>query len=268
MLKIGDFARLGQVSVRMLRNYDELGLLVPAQVDQWTNYRSYTAGQLARLNRIVALKDLGFSLDAVGRLLDQDLSFEELQGMLRLRQAELADQLRNTADRLAAVEARLRLIEGERHMSEREFVVKALPGMRVAERSFTAATQPEIGQRIGPLFGEVEAAIRAAGGQPGVGLSYYVVTPDGMECHAGFSYAGAPGDGFEVTELPAVPEAVSQVHLGSMATIGGSWQAFGTWLEEHGAEPSGASRELYLETPEGQEDAWVTELQLPFVRHS
>ena len=40
MLKIGDFAWLGQVSVRMLRNDDELGLLVPAHVDPWTNYRS------------------------------------------------------------------------------------------------------------------------------------------------------------------------------------------------------------------------------------
>jgi DNA-binding transcriptional MerR regulator len=268
MLKIGDFARLGQVSVRMLRNYDELGLLVPARVDPWTNYRSYTAGQLARLNRIVALKDLGFSLDAVGRLLEGDLSFEELKGMLRLRQAELADQLRNTADRLAAVEARLRLIEGERHMSEREFVVKSLPPLRVAERSFTAATQPEIGQRIGPLFGEVEAALRAAGAQPGVALAYYVVTAEGMECHAGFAYSGEPGQGFDVAELPAVPEAVSQVHLGSMATIGGSWQAFGAWLEEHGAEPTGASREIYLEAPEGDMDAWVTELQMPFSRNS
>lgn len=267
-MKIGDFARLGQVSVRMLRNYDELGLLVPAQVDQWTNYRSYTAGQLARLNRIVALKDLGFSLDAVGRLLEADLSFEELQGMLRLRQAELADQLRDTADRLAAVEARLRLIEGEGHMSEREFAVKALPAMRVAEKSFTAATQAEIGRRIGPLFGEVEAAIRAAGGAPGAGLAYYVVTPDGMECHAGFGYNGEPAPGFEVSELPPVPEAVSQVHLGSVRNISGSWQAFGAWLEEHGAEPSGASREVYLETPEGDQDAWVTELQLPFVRQA
>ena len=266
-MKIGDFARLGQVSVRMLRNYDELGLLVPAQVDPWTNYRSYTAGQLARLNRIVALKDLGFSLDAVGRLLDEDLSFEELRGMLRLRQAELADQLRTTGDRLAAVEARLRLIEGEKHMSEREFVVKSLPAVRVAERSFTASVPEEIGPRVGPLFGEVYAAILATGAQPGVGISYYVVGPDGMECHAGFGYTGEPAPGFEVTELPAVPEAVTQVHLGAMATIGASWQAVGAWLEEHAAEPSGPSREVYLETPEGDEDSWVTELQGPFPRH-
>lgn len=265
-MKIGDFARLGQVSVRMLRNYDELGLLVPAHVDPWTNYRSYTAGQLARLNRIVALKDLGFSLEAVGRLLDADLSAEQLRGMLAARRSELAQELRSTTARLAAVEVRLRLIEGEQHMSEREFVVKSLPALRVAEKSVMVNSQSEIGERVGPLFGEVYGAIRAAGAEPGVGISYYVVLPDGMECHAGFGYSGEPAAGFDVTDLPAT-EAVTQVHLGSMATIGESWQAFGAWLEEQGAEPSGISREIYLETPEGDEDAWVTELQLPFVRH-
>jgi DNA-binding transcriptional MerR regulator len=268
MLKIGDFARLGQVSVRMLRNYDELGLLVPAHVDPWTNYRSYTAGQLARLNRIVALKGLGFSLDAVGRLLDEDLTVEQLRGMLVLRRAELADELRSTTGRLAAVEARLRLIEGEQSMSEREFVVKALPAMRVAERSFAVSAPEEIGPRVGPLFGEVYGAIRAAGAEPGLGLSYYVVGAEGMECHAGFGYGGEPASGFDLVELPAVAEAVTQVHLGSMATIGESWQAFGAWLEEHGAEPAGPSREVYLEAPMDDEDAWVTELQLPFVRRS
>ncbi len=265
-MKIGDFARLGQVSVRMLRNYDELGLLVPAHVDPWTNYRSYTAGQLARLNRIVALKELGFSLQAVGRLLDDDLGVEQLRGMLALRRAELAEELRSTTERLAAVEARLRLIEGESSVSEREFVVKALPAVRVAERSIRVTSQPEIGQRIGAVFGEVYAAVLAAGAEPGQGISYYVLDGDAMECHAGYQYQGAPAAGFEVVELPATATAVTQVHLGSMATIGESWQAFGAWLEEHDAEPAGISREVYLETPDGSEDAWVTELQLPFVR--
>ena len=70
MIHIGEFARLGQVSMRMLRHYDQLGLLTPDRVDPWTGYRSYSAGQLARLNRIVALKGLGFPLTQVARLLD------------------------------------------------------------------------------------------------------------------------------------------------------------------------------------------------------
>lgn len=265
-MRIGDFARLGQVSVRMLRNYDELGLLVPAQVDPWTNYRSYNAGQLARLNRIVALKDLGFTLEAVGRLIEDEVGVEQLRGMLKLRREELATELHDTTERLAAVERRLALIEGEGQMSNRDFVVKALPAQRLAELSATVSGQEEISAAVGPLFDRVVRALLASGAQPGTGVGYYLTTDDGMDCHAGFRYAGEPADGFVIGELPAVAEAVTLVHLGSMATIGASWQAVGGWLDENGAEPAGPCREIYLETPMDDPDAWVTELQQPFVR--
>jgi len=264
-LKIGDFARLGQVSVRMLRNYDELGLLVPAHVDPWTNYRSYSAAQLARLNRIVALRGLGFGLEAIGRLLDDHLTVAQLEGMLVLRRAELAEQLRATGDQLAAVERRLRLIEGESQMDQ-EFVVKPVPALRLGELSCTVGAQDDISAHVGPLFGRVWDAMTAAGARPGLGVGYYVVGEDGMECHCGFAYDGEAGPGFGVGELPAVPEAVTLVHLGSMAGIGAAWQAVGRWLEDNGAEPSGACREVYLETPMDDPDAWVTELQQPFAR--
>ncbi|MFD6215421.1 MerR family transcriptional regulator, partial [Nocardia salmonicida] len=70
MFSIGDFARHGQVSVRMLRHYDAVGLLPPARVDAATGYRFYAAAQLARLNRLIALKELGFTLEQVGRMLE------------------------------------------------------------------------------------------------------------------------------------------------------------------------------------------------------
>lgn len=264
-MKIGDFARLGQVSVRMLRNYDELGLLVPAQVDPWTSYRSYTASQLARLNRIVALRGLGFGLEAIGHLLDDDLSVEQLEGMLKLRRAELADQLRSTSDQLRAVERRLRLIEGEQKM-DHELLVKPVPAVRLAELSGTVAGQDAVSDLVGPLFSRVYDALVAAGSQPGLAVGYYVTTEDGLECHAGFTFAGEPADGLQMAELPAIGEAVTLVHLGSMERIGESWQAIGRWLEENDAEPSGACREVYLETPADDQDAWVTELQQPFSR--
>ncbi len=264
-MKIGDFARLGQVSVRMLRNYDELGLLVPAHVDPWTNYRSYTAAQLARLNRIVALRGLGFGLEAIGRLLDDDVSVEHLEGMLKLRRAELAEQLRSTGAQLHDVERRLRLIEGEKQM-DREFVVKPIPSLRLAELSGTVSGQERISDLVGPLFGRVYDALQASGVHPGVGVGYYLSTEDGLECHAGFAYGGAPVPGVEIGELPAIGEAVTLVHLGSMETIGASWQAIGRWLEENGAEASAACREVYLEAPMDNQDDWVTELQQPFAR--
>lgn len=89
MYKIGEFSRLGQVSPRMLRHYDQLGLLRPSQIDRFTSYRYYTVDQLARLHRIMALKDLGIPLEQIGNLLQRDggLSDERLRGMLLMRQA-------------------------------------------------------------------------------------------------------------------------------------------------------------------------------------
>ncbi|WP_255355663.1 MerR family transcriptional regulator, partial [Frankia sp. CpI1-P] len=86
MFSIGDFARRGLVSVRMLRHYDALGLLRPAHVDPVSGYRFYQADQFARLNRIIALKDLGLTLTQVRAILDEQVSVAELRGMLRLRQ--------------------------------------------------------------------------------------------------------------------------------------------------------------------------------------
>ena len=69
MLKIGEFSKLSRVSVRMLRNYDEIGLLKPAEIDRFTDYRYYREDQLPTAGRIAALKDMGFSLADIVRIL-------------------------------------------------------------------------------------------------------------------------------------------------------------------------------------------------------
>src|SRR5262245_65829749 len=117
MLRIGDFSKLAQVPVPTLRYYDRLGLLKPAQVDKFTDYRYYTVEQLPRLNRILALKDLGFSLEQIERLLDEDLSLEQLRGMLKMKQAEVEQHLAEEHERLARIAARLRQIEREGSMT-------------------------------------------------------------------------------------------------------------------------------------------------------
>src|SRR5258708_3344144 len=88
MLKIGEFSRLSQVTIKTLHHYDEIGLLKPAQVDPFTDYRYYTVDQLPRLHSIMALKELGLSLEEIARLLLDDLPPEQIRGMFRLKQAE------------------------------------------------------------------------------------------------------------------------------------------------------------------------------------
>jgi DNA-binding transcriptional MerR regulator len=111
MFKIGEFSRISQVSAKTLRYYDEIGLLTPARVDRFTGYRYYSADQLPRLNRILALKDLGLSLEQIAALLDDDLPPAEIRGMLRLKRVEIQQHLEEEQARLARVEARLKQIE-------------------------------------------------------------------------------------------------------------------------------------------------------------
>ena len=113
MVNIGEFARLGGVSTRMLRHYDAIGVLRPADVDPYNGRRSYDVAQLPMPNRLVALKGLGFSLDEVGVLLSEGVDPAELHGMLRLRQAEFERRVRQDRHALGRVTARLRLIEQE-----------------------------------------------------------------------------------------------------------------------------------------------------------
>ncbi|MFN2189447.1 MAG: MerR family transcriptional regulator, partial [Candidatus Promineifilaceae bacterium] len=113
MLKIGEFSRLSEVTVKTLHHYDELGLLRPAHIDRFTGYRYYTVEQLPKIHRIMALKELGLSLEQISSLFQGDVSTEQIQGMLRLRQAEIQQQLREEQKRLALVEFRLRMVEAE-----------------------------------------------------------------------------------------------------------------------------------------------------------
>src|SRR5580765_5663921 len=108
MVNIGEFARYAGVSVRMLRHYDRLGLLAPDEVDPATGYRRYAAHQLPRLNRLLALKDLGFTLDQIGPVLDAEVGLDQLRGMLLLRRAQVAEQIDADLVRLDAIERRLR----------------------------------------------------------------------------------------------------------------------------------------------------------------
>ena len=126
MFRIGDFSRLTRVSLKTLRHYDAVGLFKPAYVDAFTDYRYYTFDQLPSLNRILALKGLGFSLESIRQMLDDDLSAEALRGMLLLRRTQLEQEATEAREKLQAVEIRLQQIEQEGKMSKIDVLMKEL----------------------------------------------------------------------------------------------------------------------------------------------
>jgi DNA-binding transcriptional MerR regulator len=272
MFSIGDFARLGLVSVRMLRHYDGIGLLAPARVDDATGYRWYAADQLPRLNRIVALRKLGFTLHQVAEMLDDTVSAEQLHGMLRLRRAELAAQVAADNARLAQVEARLRSIEREGKMPSVDVVLKKVPPVRVAELTALAASyeSEDIGPVIQPLYARVCAELERSGlSAEGPEIAYYEEVPEGILVHASVQVSGEiEGDSeLRVTFLPGLQQAATAVHHGPMSECGATLNELAKWLAENGYRGGRYAREVYLDCPpDVEQQGWVTELQIPVER--
>ena len=277
MFSIGDFASLGRVSVRMLRHYDAIGLLRPAHVDPHSGYRFYTAAQLPLLNRVIAVKDLGFTLQQVQAMLDEKVDAAELRGMLRLRRAELTRQVERDNARLAQVDARLRMIETEGHMNTGDVVLKRIPAQRVVELSAIATSYDDpasITENLSPLYPRLMELMERHGvAMTGAPIAYYLPAPTGpgdetITVHAAFpvgevQLTGDPG--FAVVDLPAVEQAATALHQGPMSEAFRTGQKIATWIDDNGYRPVGPgyAREVYLDCPPEDQGAWVTEMQVP-----
>jgi effector-binding domain-containing protein len=267
MIRIGDFSKLSRVSIKTLRYYDEMGLLKPVEVDRFTGYRYYAYHQLARLNRILALKDLGFSLGEVDRLLDDGMSADQLRGMMKLREAQIRQQVQEEAERLERVEARLRQIEQEDEMPKYEVVIKDVEILKVAAARGVVPTPPDQGS----LWNELEGYLAMQHIRPsGTCLSLYhddeykerdwdIEVCEPVE-------AEVPETGrVKVRTLPAARVACT-IHNGPFTTISEAYNAIGRWLDENSYRVVGPVREVYLRPAEdgSQTDPdTVTEIQFP-----
>jgi DNA-binding transcriptional MerR regulator len=270
MFTIGDFANLGRVSVRMLRHYDSIGVLRPAAVDPINGYRLYNADQLSRLNRVVALKDLGFTLAQVHSILEDAVDPIELRGMLRLRRAQLEMQLNADSVRLRGVEARLRIIEEEGTMSTQDVVLKPIESVRIAEMTARANTfqTVDIAPTIQALYPELMQNLDSAQVQPtGPAIAYYepVDADDSVIIHAGITVSAnpSPDRAFRVLDLPAVNTTATLIHHGSMDHVEASYQELASWIEANGYRTAGFFREFYLDYDPADVEHGVTELQVP-----
>lgn len=274
MLKIGEFSKLAQVPVATLRYYDQIGLLKPGEIDRFTGYRYYAASQLPRLHRILALKGLGFSLDQIAAVLDAGISPEQMRGMLRLRHAQISQELAAAQARLLEVEARLQQIEHEDELPGYDVIVKRVEPLLIAS---VRAVLPNH-SAVGGLFGEVYEAIRPyvekalapapeRGGQTLV-LCYDSEFKDSdVEAAAAFMLRCPipPSGRVQVCELPEVMVAAT-IHHGSYATIGAAHEAVLCWVAANGYRVAGPDRELnlYHAPPIRQDDpSYITEIQYP-----
>lgn len=269
MFKIGEFSRFSQVTVKTLRYYDNIGLLQPAKVDRFTGYRYYSAGQLPRLYRILALKDLGLSLGQIAQLVEKDLVADQIRGMLRLKQSEIQQQVEEEQARLARVEWRLKQIEQEETMPNQEVVLKQIPS-----RSVVALRDTIDLQDINQLFGEIFAYLgqhRINPTGPPIGIYHdEEFREQNLDVEIAVPVVGTVPDGDRIQgrELSAVESMACIVHEGGFDTLGGTYGQLMGWIEANGYRMCGPVREIYVRGPEsgGDPSTYITEIQLPVAK--
>ena len=269
MIRIGDFSKLSRVPVKTLRYYDEVGLLKPVNVDRFTGYRYYAHDQLATLYRILALKNMGFSLEEIGHLLDGELSTEQLRGMLKLRQMEIRQKVRDEMERLDLVERWLRQIEQENQMSKYDVIIKRIEPLEVASVRGVVPTPPDQRSLWNELLQYLQSKNARMVGPP---FAMYHDSEfrerdwDIEVCMPVVDPLTSEGE-VQVKELPAVEQMACVVHHGSFATIGEAYDALAKWIDQNGFQIVGPGRELNLRLPEKLGDQndpnTVNEIQFP-----
>jgi DNA-binding transcriptional MerR regulator len=275
MFSIGEFGRLGGVSVRTLRHYDEIGLLRPATVDPDTGYRGYSAQQLGQLNRIMALKELGLSLSQARRLL-AGITLEELQGMLMLRRAQLEHELIEHKNKLLGVEARLRSIAREGAMPADDIVAKTIPAVGVVviagpAPGFGAENVVPVVNRLVEQLDQLGIGDRIKEAGPRI-VFYDHEHGENVVVHLALPVTEPPGELPAPVEYRVLPEieAAATVRNGLAASIFPMvYQDLVQWIDERGyrADP-GPGREVWVHEVDdiADVDQQVFEIQLPFIR--
>ena len=269
MLKIGDFSKLSQVSIKALRYYDEIGLLKPAHIDTFTNYRYYSVEQLPRLNRILALKDLGLALDQITTLVTDDLPATAIEDMLREQQSRLERTLKEEAARLARVQARLRQIAQEGQLPTYEVVVKPVKALRIAA---ARGTVPCYGQSDRLMDALVSHLVRQGQNLATCYPFMMIYHDEGYREQDPDVTVAAPvnrdlpsSESVQVYELPDTNSMVSVVHRGPYEAFSEAYEALMHFITTNGYEITGPNRQLFLHGPGHTEDpaTFVTEIQFP-----
>ena len=271
MFKISDFSKLSQVSMRTLRYYDEIGLLKPVHVDSDTGYRYYLVEQLSRLQRILALKDLGFELSQIVQLLDADLPPEQLRGMLRLKQFEIQQRVLAEQERLARIEARLKQLEASETKSQHEVLLKKVKPQLVASSRTLAANfalkhqfatemlrtlkQNGVKQTDHLLF------IDSDGGYRENDVSVVEVVVPVQSATVG-NIVERSGGRITIRELPGANTMATLLYQGNPYTIAEAYQPLGGWIQANDYIITGPCRNVCLQR-EGELDSYVTEIQFP-----
>lgn len=264
LYKIGMFASMNRVTIKTLRYYDEQKLLIPVYVDEENGYRYYKAGQMAQLQRIMALKNMGFSIDDIRKMMNG----AEERSLLLSKKQEILEEMAMLTARLAQVECYL--AKDSEHLIA-PVLIKEIPEVIVCTmekriKSYDALFElmPQMGAQMENL--DCQCAL------PEYCFTHYLEPEYKDEdilveiCEAVTEKKQDSGDiVFKV--FPKVPMAACIFHKGSYNTLHKSYTMLLQYIEENGYEICGNIRESYIDGiwNKDTENEWLTEIQIPVI---
>ena len=267
MLKIGEFSKLSRVSVRMLRHYDEIGLLKPAEIDPFTDYRYYREDQLPTVCRITALKDMGFSLADIVKILDIYDDREQLERFFSARQRELEIASLDIEHKLTLLDAARKRLRKEEDMSY-NVTIKTIPARYAATVRMTLPRYEDEGMIWGVMVQET-GPMKLTEDDPCLCAVTYLdgeYKEENVEMMAWKTVKGSYPD-TEHVKFRTLPEetVASCIYQGSYTQITDVYAAVVAWMEANGYEPAGPMFNIYHVSPHETQnpDEFVTEICYP-----
>lgn len=268
MIRIGDFSKLSRISIRMLRHYDEIGLLEPYMVDNETGYRYYNEVQLPLAGKIQTFKNLGFELSAIRDLLETYKAPKELEQFLLEKRLELEQSVQDATRRLLLLDNTLNWLRKDGTLMGYEVTLKTLPERYVASVRQVIPAYEKEGILWKILYSET-AAQKIQQANPCYGLAVfhdtgYKETDPDVEIQ--LSVIGSYKDTEHVKfKIVAPVQIASATYQGSYDQLTKVNEAVANWVKENGYEFNGKSLCIYHVSPADTKnpEELVTEVCFP-----
>ena len=264
MLRIGEFSKLSRVSIRMLRHYDDIGLLKPAEIDQFTGYRYYSPEQLPVVGRITAFKDMGFSLADIVKMLEIYENRDELDDYLMKRQLELQEISETTQLQMRLLDTARERLRKEQNMSY-NVSIKTIPERYAATVHMTIPHYEDEGM-VWQILGEETAPLNMVPADPCLVAAEYLddeYKEENVELIAWKTVKGKYPDTEHVKfkTLPPVKVASCMVK-GGYEQMPEVYGAVISWVNDNGYECAGSMFNIYHVSPHETQnpDEYVTEV--------
>lgn len=273
MFSIGTFSKIAQVSITLLRFYDGNDLFKPAYVDPESGYRYYTIDQLPTLNRILALRDLDLSLEQITRLMQDDVSTDDIRSMLLLKEAQIKQTLDEEERRLRKVKSRLKQLGEDGMLSEHDVVLKSIPIQYLISLREIVPDKRNMGHSFYLVHEGVQnKGLKNVGHCIAIFHSSAFVD-DHVDWELGFllqqpiTEPVTLPDGRVMIgrELPPVENMATVIHAGPWHELHLGYGALGKWLDVNRYELIDSAREIFLRLPDLRVDNRdpITEIQFP-----